>query len=302
MNIDKLKEKRLHGDPIYPVSIYQITCPPEQPLLDLHWHDELEFLMVTEGRAVFRVDVNDFEVREGEAIFVNGGELHSGYVAGGQPCSFLAVVFHPDLLGGGSFDVVRDRYIHPLVQKKYSVPAHITKATEPEKQLLSMLSELFQTNRANKPMYELTTKGLLYLCLAKLLQLGSPISRDLRKPENGSYKIERLKTVVEYIESRYHEPIALKQLAGLVSMSESSFCRFFKKITAKSPIDFINLYRVQQAAALLKQTDKKIMEISLDVGFNNVSYFNTLFKQRFGCTPATYRSKPASVSVIEMNL
>ncbi|WP_199614200.1 AraC family transcriptional regulator [Paenibacillus alkalitolerans] len=290
MNKATLKENRIHGDPVYPVSVYPITCPPEEPLLDLHWHDELEFLLVTEGKALFRVDVSNYEVQAGEAIFVNAGELHSGYVVGEKPCSFLAVVFHPDLLGAGSVDIVQDRYIQPLVQHKYNVPVHITRNTEPERDVLSMLYQLFDANQNKQNAHELTTKGLLYLSLSKLLMLGKPVQRE-SKLGAGNHNIDRLKTIVEYIENRYSEQIQLQDLAGLASMSESYFCRFFKKITTKSPIEYINQYRVQQAAFMLKKSDKKIMEIALDVGFNNVSYFNTVFKQRFGCTPAAYRKR-----------
>ncbi|PZD96273.1 AraC family transcriptional regulator [Paenibacillus sambharensis] len=290
MNKATLKENRKHGDPVYPVSTYDIHVASDEPLLDLHWHDELELLLVTEGQAVFRVDVHDYEVKAGEAIFVNSGELHSGYVAGSSACSFEAVVFHAELLGGGAIDIVHDQYIQPLMRKNYTVPVHITGQTGEGRDILGMLNSLFAVNRSKSPVYELTTKGLLCLILSKLLLLGVP--GDLgKKARTGSYRIDRLKKVIQYIEQHYPEPILLKELAGQVSMSEAYFCRFFKNITTKSPVSYINDYRVQQAALLLRQTDKKVMEVALDVGFNNLSYFNTMFKQRFGCTPVTYRKR-----------
>ena len=129
-----LKEARQHGSPAYPASIYHICCPPEQPLLDLHWHDELEFLMVTSGRAVFRVETRDYEVKAGEAIFVGSGDLHSGDVAGGEPCAFSAVVFHPDLIGGGALDLMHQRYVRPLLEDRKSTrlnSSHIQKSRMP---------------------------------------------------------------------------------------------------------------------------------------------------------------------------
>ena len=289
MNKVTLKENRVHGEPIYPVSTYRITCPPEEPLLDLHWHDELEFLLVTEGTAAFRVDAADFELRAGEAMFVNSGELHSGRVAGDEPVTFLAVVFGADLFGDVR-EKTYDRYIFPLVQRNYDVPSKIGRDSETERSIVSMLRDLFEANETEAPMRELTTKGLLHLCVAQLLRLGG----ENRKPEAADARIDRLKTVIAYIEERCEEPVALRDLAGIAGMSEAYFCRFFKKITTKTPVEYVNSVRIQRAAELLRRTDRKIMAIALEVGFSNLNHFNGEFKRRFGCTPSEYRKRAAA--------
>ncbi|WP_309120972.1 AraC family transcriptional regulator [Paenibacillus sp.] len=284
MNKATLKENRVHGEPVYPVSTYRFSCGPEEPLMDLHWHDELEFLLLVEGAAAFRVDTTDFELRAGEAMFVNSGELHSGRVLGDEPVTFLAVVFGADLFGDVR-EKVYDRYIFPLVQRNYVVPTKIGRETAAERDIARLLRELFEANESEAPMRELTTKGLLHLCVSKLLALGGEHRRD--EPADG--RIERLKTVIEYIEARCEETIALRDLAGLAGMSESYFCRFFKKITAKTPVEYVNSVRIQRAAELLRRTDRKIMTIALEVGFSNLNHFNGEFKRRFGCTPSDYR-------------
>ncbi|GLX66432.1 AraC family transcriptional regulator [Paenibacillus glycanilyticus] len=289
MDKSTLKEARKHGTPIYPVSFYDIACPPDAPLLDLHWHDELELLLVTEGSAVFRVDLQDYELRAGEAIFVNAGELHSGYVTNDQACSFTAVVFHSSLFSSGTIDYLFDRYISPVLERRYEVPAHLRREPGAGLELLTMLDTLIEIYNSDKLANELMIKGLLYSMMSELIGLGGPAART--KPEQEGYRIDRLKTVIEYIEQNYAEPIPLHKLAELARMSESYFCRFFKRITTKSPIEYMNSYRVQQAAARLRQSDAKIMEVALDVGFNSLSYFNTVFRQRFGCTPREYRSR-----------
>ncbi|WP_274651920.1 AraC family transcriptional regulator [Paenibacillus humicola] len=290
-----LKENRVHGRPLYPISIYPYSCLPGEPLMDLHWHEELEILVVTDGEAVFRVDVNNYRVCAGEAIFINSGELHSGYAPDGGSCSFIAVVFHPDMLGSGKIDVMQERYIQPLIQRKRKVPVHLTGRSPEETELLQQLETLIEANRDQRPAFELETKGLLFLMLSKLFALGDPAPQQTPAGSDET-KIERLKTVLGYIQVHYGEQIRLKELADLVSMSEAYFCRFFKEITAKSPVEYVNQYRMQQAAVLLRETDKKTIDIALDVGFNNLSYFIGVFKQHYGCTPANYRKREASSS------
>ncbi|MFC5531833.1 AraC family transcriptional regulator [Cohnella yongneupensis] len=292
MNKLVLKEERRHGTSNYPVSLYEITCSPDHPLLDLHWHDELEFLLVTEGRATFRVDASDYELNAGEAIFVNSGLLHSGSVASDEPCSFVAVVFHASLFGNGSIDYLYDQYIVPLIGQNVRIPVHIHLQEGPMGDILGALGQMKEANRSKRLASEMQIKGLLFYCVSKLLEISEPMTG--LKRDNDGYRIERLKAVIAYIEQRYAEPITLQQLSSVACMSDSYFCRIFKRITTQSPVEYMNGYRVQQAAVRLRQSDDKVMQIALDVGFNNLSYFNVVFRQRFGCTPGQYRKQQAT--------
>jgi AraC-like DNA-binding protein len=128
------------------------------------------------------------------------------------------------------------------------------------------------------------------LCISKLLQ-GCGGVRRAGRSDPSTESMNRLKRVIGSIEERFDESITLGELAGLAQMSESYFCRFFKRITTKTPIEYINAYRIQRAALMLRQPDRKIMEIAMDVGFNNLNYFNTVFRKRYGCTPSEYRRR-----------
>jgi AraC-like DNA-binding protein len=153
-----------------------------------------------------------------------------------------------------------------------------------------MLVQLFELNKAAAPLYELTTKGLLQLIVAKLLQLGGTAARA-RLPSAERMKIERLKMLIDYIQANFARPLRLQDLAAHVAISEAYLCRFFKEFTRQSPLSYVGRIRVQKAAVLLRDTDAKIMDIALDVGFANLSYFVVVFKQHFGCTPSEYRKR-----------
>ncbi|OUM95185.1 MAG: AraC family transcriptional regulator [Thermobacillus sp. ZCTH02-B1] len=287
-----LKEARRHGSPAFPVSMYHYHCPPDQPLLDLHWHEEMEFFMVTAGRASLRVGTENCEVSAGEAVFVPSGELHSGSVLGGEGVSFSAVVFHADLLSGSSPDEIRERFVRPLLEGKYEVPVLLDRRNGDSAALLDLLGQLFELDRTRPFGYELAVRGMLQTCVSLLLRLAARADQPRRTA--AAQRTERIKAALEYIERRYAEPIRLGDLASAVSMSEAYFCRLFKRITAATPVEYINLYRVRQAAILLRSTDRKITDIALEVGFRNLSYFNTVFRQRFGCTPTEYRRRGAA--------
>ncbi|EKY23488.1 helix-turn-helix domain-containing protein [Clostridium celatum] len=71
--------------------------------------------------------------------------------------------------------------------------------------------------------------------------------------------------------------------------------RFFKKHIGMTCIQYINNYRLEKASLLLNSTSKPIMDISLEVGFDNLSYFNKLFKNKYNLTPKEFRSNKNKV-------
>jgi len=100
----------------------------------------------------------------------------------------------------------------------------------------------------------------------------------------------RLKIVYTFIENNYHRAIRIDEISNLTSLSNASFCRYFKKMTRLTFTDFLNQYRIEQAKKLL-QTDKNITETSFECGFESLSYFNRIFKKVVGENPSQYKKR-----------
>ena len=107
-------------------------------------------------------------------------------------------------------------------------------------------------------------------------------------------KIQQYKTILSMIEQHYSEPLSLQALANTVHMNSHYFCRFFKELTDQTPIEYLNSYRVEAACEQLYVSQKSILEIALDCGFNDVSYFIKVFKKYKNLTPSEYRRKMLS--------
>lgn len=290
MDRDMLKENRIHGDIMFPLRFYINRVSGSGTVLDCHWHEELELLMVMEGKAIFQVEASAYEVRAGEALFINSGEIHAGRPLAGSPCSFCAVVFGRDLLYSNTFDTVQSKYIEPLVQKRYSLSSHFKNAPSWEGEVLSQLSSIIEECAARPISYELSVKARLFLILSLIISHSR-----LKSPSDGAsrtvYKIEALKRVIDHIRTNYHKKITLKELALLANMSEGHFCRFFKGMVHRTPVDYINSYRIARATALLEDRTKKILEVAMESGFENFSYFIGTFRHYMNCTPSEYRRR-----------
>lgn len=290
MNSELLRENRIHGEPMYPVSFYEVRETERLTLFDCHWHDEVEFVLVTEGQVTIQIDTTEHELTAGQAIFITGGVIHAAYKHDGRAASLYAVVFHPGFLSSRTYDTLQQKYIDPILTGSLQLPPFIAGVSEDEQLILELLHELVTVHRHRPPAYELITKAALYRILS-LLYTQAANSPTTTVPAAQPHKMERLKQALTYIHEHYQESIKLRELAATVNMSEEHFCRFFKQLVKKSPVEYVNYYRMQKAAMLLESTDKKILEVALLVGFDHLSYFITVFKSYAGVTPSQYRKR-----------
>ncbi|HNX27739.1 MAG TPA: AraC family transcriptional regulator, partial [Phycisphaerae bacterium] len=96
---------------------------------------------------------------------------------------------------------------------------------------------------------------------------------------------------MNYMEEHYGEDITRGQAADEAGMSESHFARLLKEKTGLSFTDFLNQVRLDRAAELLRKTDRGLMQIALDTGFSDQSYFTRVFRKIMKLTPGQYRTK-----------
>ncbi|QIB27366.1 helix-turn-helix transcriptional regulator [Caloranaerobacter azorensis] len=103
---------------------------------------------------------------------------------------------------------------------------------------------------------------------------------------NTEYKNPVYKAV-KYMEENYNQPINIKNIAWNLNMSESNFSLYFKKIMGISPKDYLKNIRLSKAKELLKEHN--VTEVAYSVGYENISHFIKLFKNKYGITPKQYK-------------
>jgi AraC-like DNA-binding protein len=99
----------------------------------------------------------------------------------------------------------------------------------------------------------------------------------------------RINKVCTYIQNHYSESISLKQVSDLVFMSESNFCKFFKKATSTTFSDYLNDLRINEACHLLLYSEDTVSKIAQDCGFESLSYFNRVFLRKKQMSPTVFR-------------
>lgn len=281
------RENRLHGNERFPLAPYWLKIAPHELVVELHWHEEAEFFYVLEGAALVQVGTNYYPTHAGEAVFIQGGEIHAVYPLEDAGCSFFAIVFNMNFLRSGSNDGIYNDFIHPLLDGSKSLPPHYSAEDAPS---LHHLQDIMVRLEQKLPGYELAVKANLYLILAHIASNDRWIIGHKQTPAAAN-RIDSLKLVLSYIGSNYYQRITIKEMATLIYMSEGHFCRFFKTMVRQTPIEYINAFRITKAADLIEHTNRKILDIAMEVGFDNLSYFIKKFREQMDCTPAAYRRR-----------
>lgn len=284
-----LKENKLHGNRAFPLAIYTLDQQGgDVPIVECHWHREIEFFYCLEGEVLFQINQEFIHIKAGEVLFIDSEEVHTGHAVANTGCTFTAIVCDAKLLDSAMLDAIQTQYITPFHEQRKTFPRHFTTALKWQKQFISYIKEIILAEQQKQVGYELLIKANLMLMLQLIYANHATINRSSNK-NSLNIQTERLKVIISYIYEHYQRQISIGELAQLIPMSEGHFCRFFKKMTRQTVTEFINSYRVKQAAILLRETDMKISSIAHEVGFEHISYFIKLFKIHHNISPSNYR-------------
>jgi AraC-like DNA-binding protein len=91
-------------------------------------------------------------------------------------------------------------------------------------------------------------------------------------------------------DARYFEPIDVDDMAAAAGLSRAHFSREFRRVFGDTPRGYLLTRRLERAAALLRNTDRSVAEICLDVGLTSVGSFTTSFTRMFEMSPTAYRA------------
>lgn len=170
------KEETKHGEPYFPVQKYITRLSEEYPAVTTHWHEEAELTLIVKGKCHYQVDLVDYEVKEGDLLFVPPLFLHA--ISKGRCEEFISetYVFHLNFLGGNSTDICSTRYLVPIMNQEFAMPCLITGKHSVYASLRKVFDQITSLYDENVDGYELALKALLlqaifYCCnIVKKLQ------------------------------------------------------------------------------------------------------------------------------------
>lgn len=295
----KLKEIRSHGTKTFPCAVYRISSEGKGVMVKHHWHDEVEMLYFDKGGFLLEINMEIYPVESECICFVNPGELHSITKICSEKSGEDAVVFHPAVLSFESYDAAQMEVLQPIQNGRLLFPRQIFPEDAVFDEIRRSFREILEIFEKDSSEELLFTRGGVTDDVVNQMYIKSSLLRIFAAlwkhqlftatTENGNKRVEEIKKVLSYIKGHYDEKIYVRDLAKLINMNEQYFCRFFKKSIGKSPMVYINEYRIRQAVHFLEETDDPVTEVAMECGYNNLGNFLREFHKQTGMTPLKYR-------------
>lgn len=284
MTDENLMETVKHGSNSYPfhfyyenLALFDFNC------IEWHWHTELEFVYVESGTVTFWIGEKQFDLSEGNGIFINSKILHRFYSS--AEAIIPNFVCMPTFLAAED-SLIYHKYILPVISS--SLLFQIFYAEIPwQAKIISIIKQVIAVQDGVSSI-ELATASLMQRLWLELYENTDFSNLEDHSNDSASSQA-RVQLMMQYIHQNYSHDISLDEIAGHARISKSTVLNLFHKFLHITPINYLIHYRLNEAALLLAKTEKKINTISDETGFNNVDYFCRLFKKHYQVTPTEYR-------------
>lgn len=252
-----------------------------------HYHREIELMYVIQGSGTRYVGESIQPFFPGDMVLVGAYVPHfwqnDEVYFQERPdlhAELILVQFVDDFMGD-AFSLPEMMHIQKLFERALH-GLQFTGATQ--QRAADLLWSLSRDNDRNKVIELIELLDLF--AKSTDFRLLSDLSYHQKLPDQPS---ERIQLVCSYLVKHYRRPIALQEVAALVNMTEKAFCRYFKKSTQKTLVQFINELRISHACKLLLNGEDSVGTICFESGFGNLSNFNRVFKRITGQTPREYQ-------------
>ncbi|MFW5998717.1 MAG: helix-turn-helix domain-containing protein [Bacillota bacterium] len=228
--------------------------------------DEINFYDLTyiiSGEAVYIVDGEEFELEEGDFIYISRGSSRKACTISENPMHCYAVNFQYEYSEGDFFELPFPAQFN--LNKNYDII-----------KLYQKLNVLWLEK--NKE-YLLEARALFMLLLKNIIS-------QLSSSEEKKVHDKRIEKVKQYILNKYHQEIKVQELAELVNLNPVYFGTYFKKKTGVKVNRYINQIRINKAENLLSAGGYTVAETAYQCGFKDPFYFSKTFKKIKGFSPS----------------
>lgn len=250
----------------------------------IHFHDEFELNFIENAKGARRIVGDNTELIDDLELVLVGSNLPHSWLSYQSPYNDIheiTIQFHKDLFDEKFLQRNQLSFIRTLLERS-SRGIVFSKET-----IVNIKPRLIALSKKNGFDSVIELISILH---------DLSVSRNMRTLTSGSFtndivnfKSRRIEKAFEYMRANYNKEISLEDISKIINMAEVSFSRFIKKRTGKTFIDSLNDIRLGHATRLLIDTTFTISEVSFKCGYNNLSYFNRVFKKKHKVTPKEFR-------------
>ena len=267
--------------------LFTSTAESRKNNLRIHYHTLIEISLILRGKGLYKINNTVYPIQEGDIFFFCPNEAHCITDIEENGMELLNLHIAPYYLYTNFQNALSSNYIKilatnfPLISNKINETLPQEQIEEIKRLILSIRHE-FETKKS-----DYVTCVNNYISAILILFSRAYKNKHFSQKEKQNY--QKLLSAIKYIDTHYKENITLDMLSQKVAYSRCYFSSMFKKCMGMSIWDYISIKRIEEALTLIKTTDKNILDIALECGFNNAVNFNKLFKKYTNVTPNFFR-------------
>lgn len=288
----RFNNEQLLESPDFP---FHLAIYPFQPgeAVPPHSHEFIEFVYVTGGTGTHTYRGSEYPIGEGDVFVIEPDAEHAYQTGAADPLIVYNILVAPALV---SYELqtlskvasfVDFFYVEPFLRESAQFQSHLKLKPHERLEMRQLLERILEEYREKRLGYRILVKTRL---IEMLVFLSRCYSGTLHKPMTANASEEKtMRRVAEFIERHHASPLTLAQVSQMCGLSPSAFTAKFKQHIGKTFVEYRNDVRIDMAKRLLTTTDMTILSISQEVGFDDLSFFNKLFKQAVGVSPGQFR-------------
>ena len=246
--------------------------------LKLQWHEQMEIKYIISGTLEMVCGSKVIQAKPGDIVIINPCERHANQV------KREAVTYHLLLV-----NLVSDMFGTPFreySERNFGFYNLIRGDTHIAQCLLQIIDALCASNDVSL----IRANGWFLVLFSYLYDQYRDSHFSAESPKNRRQE-DIVETVIAHIYHHYADDIHISDIATKCFVSDSHLCRVFREMTGKTPVTYLQEFRINKAAIFLENTDQSVADIAERVGFCNPSYFCRCFRKLKGMTPRQYRQK-----------
>lgn len=266
------------------LKISRVIRDYEYTMASRHFHEGYEIYYLLEGERYYFIDRSVYLVKNDSLVFINRNQVHRTTPVAGSS-------YHDRMM----LQVNGPRLSKFFRQERFSLEKFFAEHSgvlrlngTQQKQVEKLLYDIVEEAKNKREGFELIAE-------MRLMELLIYASRCMKKeqtfcpafPKNEKYI--KVQEIADYISEHYRDAGSLEEIAARFFISKSYLSRIFKEVTGFTVNEYLNLRRIMKAKQLLGESSYNVTEISEMLGYENVSYFERVFRKYVNSTPLKFR-------------
>lgn len=268
-------ELRMKHQAVEVLWVARYDYPPGWRMNIPHEHDYYQIIYNFDGKAVFRLDPDIYEVAPDRFFIIRPFRMHQLFCDAKTGAKTLDIKF-----------LVHDQ------QLRDHLNAIGPETDTPGLEVQAVFKKIREEGREKRDFYKELThlylEQMLYL-IVRIHQAGLARKAEAAEEPAADETHDACQKVKAYIKAHYHEELNLKAIAAEVGYNQSYICQIFKRKMNNTPIGYLYSYRLKKAKELITFSDYSLKQIATMTGFKNVHHFTRIFHQIEGATPGQWR-------------